>query len=95
MGKEKERNVPRDPILLILEFFHWLGEFLIWDDLDDYGRLDRIHHWQIGEILRQTSQILGLSYVLHDVLSEIQKLKKATKSSVGKNKKKWKKITVS
>lgn len=62
--------------MFVLEFFNWLGEFLVYDDLTDYGKLDRLHHWQIGELIRQTTQILGVAYVLQDLLSEIKKSRK-------------------
>jgi len=37
----------------LLDFLYRLGEMLIKDDIMDYGRFDRIHHWQWGEMLRQ------------------------------------------
>ena len=91
--KEKRENYS-DPVMLILDFFNWLGEFLVYDDLLDYGKLDRIHHWQIGELLRQTTQILGVAYVLQDVLSEIKKSRKVDPFKLVKEFKK-KKLTIS
>lgn len=76
--EERKRKEKRyfDPVMFVLEFFNWLGEFLVYDDLADYGKLDRLHHWQIGELIRQTTQILGVAYVLQDLLSEIKKSRK-------------------
>lgn len=91
MSKEKEKS---DPILWLLEVFNLLGELLIWDDLEDYGKLDRIHHWQIGELIRQTAKILGVTYVLQDVLSEIKKFRKGINDNLNKGKTKKKKLTV-
>jgi hypothetical protein len=35
-------NPELNPILQLL------GAYLVLDDIDDLGKLDRIHHWQIG-----------------------------------------------
>jgi hypothetical protein len=44
----------------LLEYLYQVGTFLVMDDIKDYGKLDRFHHWQYGELLRYGTILLGL-----------------------------------
>lgn len=35
-----------------------IGALLVIDDYKDYGKFDRIHHWFIGELMREGALLL-------------------------------------
>lgn len=49
-----------DPVITMSNIFNVLGYLLTIDDIDDYGKFDRIHHWMIGEAIRIVSLLVGL-----------------------------------
>ena len=42
----------------LLPLIQLIGAYLFADDMDDFPKVDRIHHWQIGAAL------FGLPYIL-------------------------------
>jgi len=57
-----------DPLMWLLELSHNLGNFLLIEDYKDYGKFDRVHHWFLGELIRQLTVVLGSLYVGSKVL---------------------------
>jgi len=62
-------EVESDPLMYLMNLFHTIGGILVVDDYKDYGKIDRIHHWLLGEIMRQLSTIAGTVYVGWKVLN--------------------------
>ncbi|MEM3905631.1 MAG: hypothetical protein QXQ95_08720 [Thermofilum sp.] len=52
--------VEYDPVITMANIFNTIGYLLTVDDIDDYGKFDRIHHWMIGELIRITSLLVGM-----------------------------------
>jgi len=56
-------EVESDPLMYVMNLLHTIGGILVVDDYKDYGKVDRIHHWLLGEIMRQLSTIAGTVYI--------------------------------
>ena len=52
-----------DPLLYVMKLLHTIGGILVVDDFKDYGKCDRLHHYMLGEIMRQLSTIAGTVYI--------------------------------
>jgi len=61
-NRSNEKKNPPDITELLIEFGYKLGEFIVLDDIKDYGKFDRVHHWQIGELIRVLSLYSGVAY---------------------------------
>ncbi|MCL6578405.1 MAG: hypothetical protein K6T73_03350 [Candidatus Bathyarchaeota archaeon] len=58
-----EEELEVDPLMYVMNLLHTIGGILVVDDYKDYGKVDRLHHWLLGEIMRQLSTIAGTVYI--------------------------------
>lgn len=72
-------------MLSLLELVHFMGEFLIYDDIKDYGKIDRLHHWIIGELLKESALFGGLI----DVISSLKEEEDSNLESLEQIKRRW------
>jgi len=47
----------------LLEMIYAFGRLLIEDDIKDYMKFDRWHHWHLGELLRTGALLGSLAYL--------------------------------
>ena len=64
------------PILLILEILNYFGELMVIDDFKDYGKFSTpehpspIHHWWIGELIRQGAFVGSVLVLLSEMAKD-------------------------
>jgi len=56
---------------MTLDYLSRLGELLLLDDIKDFGKFDRIHHWHIGLLLMIFGSILEAWYLYQLAKSDI------------------------
>jgi hypothetical protein len=44
----------------IADVLYQVGEMVTLDDINDYGKFDRPHHWMVGELIRAGALLGGL-----------------------------------
>lgn len=54
---------------LLIDFIDMIGEILMIDDMQDIGKFDRIHHWHIGAILKNTASAIQFIELINEVIN--------------------------
>jgi hypothetical protein len=70
-----------NPLLIALEILNYFGELMVIDDFKDYGKFSTpdhpspIHHWWIGELIRQGAFIGSMMVLLNELARDDDEVK--------------------
>ncbi len=71
MPFRNSQGVP-DAGFMIAKLVYDIGDVLVADDYHDYGKFDHIHHWFVGELMRQVGKHLGGALVGLSIVEEMK-----------------------
>ena len=67
----------KDPSMFLLDLMYGLGDFLLADDIHDFGKFSTkshpspLHHWQYGFLMRETANILGHAQIASQAMQDL------------------------